>query len=118
LQKLFSHEKFKRICNPCISFSIAKGGLKLEAPFEQSVFDVYPNPFTSSATISFSLQQSSRVQIELYDVAGRKLQTVLDENVAEGNHEVNLNREQLSTGIYFLQLKMNDEVVMKKVVIE
>ncbi len=51
-------------------------------------------------------------------MAGRKLQTVIDGEVGAGDHEANLNREKLSAGIYFLQLKMNDEVVVRKVVVE
>ncbi len=55
---------------------------------------------------------------QLYDLAGRKIKTLLDENVTAGNHEVQLNRGQLGAGVYFLQLKMNGEVMTKKVVIE
>jgi hypothetical protein len=80
--------------------------------------EVYPNPFTSSTTISFSSQQDSHTTIALFDLAGRKLQTLLNENVAAGNHEVQLNRQSLAAGIYFLQLTINGEVVTKKLVVE
>ncbi len=96
--------------------SLRSGSLEVVSfPIESNV---YPNPFISSTTISFSLQQDSRVQIELYDVAGRKLLTLLDESVVAGSHEVNLNRDQLSAGIYFIRISINGEVMMKKVVIE
>jgi len=92
--------------------------LKSGGTSNETVFEVYPNPFTSAAVISFSIHQNSKVHIELYDIAGRKLQHVLDENLGAGNHEVNLNRDQLNSGIYFVRLLINDEVTMKKIVIE
>ena len=85
---------------------------------DEMVFDIYPNPLTSSTTISFSLQQDSQVQLELYDVAGKKLRTLLDKNISAGNHEANLNRDQLMDGIYFIRLLIDDEVIMKKVLVE
>jgi hypothetical protein len=83
--------------------------------------DVYPNTFMVSTTISFSLQQDSRVQIELHDVAGRKMacpdflgETMLDKNIAAGNHafsagrhEANLNRDTINKQINLL-LKTNN----------
>jgi hypothetical protein len=89
-----------------------------EAFYENLQLDIYPNPFSSSTTISFSSQQDSQATFELYDLSGRKLQTVLDKNVAAGNHEEQLHRDYLSAGIYFLKLKMNGDVVTKKVVIQ
>lgn len=80
--------------------------------------NVYPNPFSNSATISFSVPQAIHATIELYDLAGRKLQTVLNENTAAGNHELNLNRDQLNAGIYFLRLRVDGNEVIKKLIIQ
>ncbi len=79
---------------------------------------IYPNPIITSGTISFSLEQTASVNIGLVDVTGRKLQTVLDKNLDAGNHEVKFNREQVAAGIYFLQIKMNEETNVLKVVIQ
>ena len=83
-----------------------------------SAVEIYPNPFSSSGIISFSCKEDSRVSITLYDLAGRGIETPLDKTMTAGNHEVNFNRGKLNAGIYFLQLKLNDEVVTKKLVIE
>ncbi|MEO5673609.1 MAG: T9SS type A sorting domain-containing protein, partial [Chitinophagales bacterium] len=98
--------------------SLRSGALE-EVSFPIEV-DVYPNPFISSTTISFSLEQYSKVQIELYDVAGRKLQTLLDENVALGDYSLPLGEVggALSAGIYFIKISINAEAMMKKVVIQ
>jgi hypothetical protein len=49
--------------------------------------EIYPNPVSSSTTISFSLNIESDVKIELYDVAGSKLQTMIDGKLTAGEHE-------------------------------
>lgn len=85
---------------------------------EQTAIGVFPNPFFNAAVISFECEANSSVQIMLYDLTGRLIKSVLDENLEAGFHEVNLNRDRLSPGIYFLQIKINKELTVKKVVIE
>lgn len=99
-------------------FTFTTGSLKQGESSSDAVFEVYPNPFTSSAILSFSLWQDSRVRIELFDLAGKKLQTVFEGNLAAGSQTVNLNRAQLIEGIYFIRLSYNDEIIMKKVIVE
>ena len=79
---------------------------------------VFPNPLLSSATIQFLLTNSSPVIIRLFSVEAKEIMTIADENFSEGVHEVNFNRQLLTAGIYFLQLKTNEGVMNKKVVIE
>ncbi len=89
-----------------------------EGTIHETTFELYPNPVSQSATISFSLNEASPVIIEILDVNGRSLKVIADENFSEGSHEIKFNRESLSAGIYFLQLKTNEGVMMKTVVIE
>ncbi|MCY7410642.1 MAG: T9SS type A sorting domain-containing protein [Chitinophagales bacterium] len=83
-----------------------------------SSFEVYPNPFSISTTILFSLRESSTVTIELFDLAGRKLRTVDVEDLSEGNHKINFNKESIAAGIYFLQFKTQTETITKKLGVE
>jgi len=46
------------------------------------------------------------------------MQTLIDANTQAGTHQLQLNREQLTAGIYFLQVKMNDETSIMKIVIQ
>jgi serine protease AprX len=78
----------------------------------------YPNHVITSTIISFSLEQDSWITMELLDLSGRKMKTLLDANTQAGNHHLQLNRGQLSAGIYFLQIKMNRETAIMKVVIQ
>ncbi|MFI5135598.1 MAG: T9SS type A sorting domain-containing protein, partial [Chitinophagales bacterium] len=83
-----------------------------------NALDVYPNPFSSSAVISFSLLENSHAVIEVYDLSGKTISTVLDQNLDAGDHSVQLNRNQLSDGIYLVQLKMNDQISAMKIVLQ
>lgn len=85
---------------------------------EQSPITFYPNPLITSATISFSLEENSHVNMELYDLAGQKIIKLLDETLEEGNHLVALNRKQLSAGIHLLQIKINEETSFQKIIIQ
>jgi hypothetical protein len=82
------------------------------------VGEVYPNPVSQSATVSFSLAKASPVKIVVTDVNGRSLKTIADADFSTGNHLIKFNRESLMAGIYFLQIKTNQGTVMKKILIE
>jgi hypothetical protein len=79
---------------------------------------VYPNPISQFATISFSLGATSRVSISLNDLHGRTLKVIADENFSTGYHEKRFDRGALPAGIYFLRVKINDQVMMSKIVVE
>ncbi len=82
-------------------------------------FSVFPNPLSSFATISFTLNEESHVIVELLDLTGRKLQTLVDENLSAGNHSSFFNRlSSWPTGIYSIQLKLNKQVHLINVIIQ
>ncbi len=73
-------------------------------------FSIYPNPFTNTATLSYFLKENASVQITLCDVLGKEI-SLLKSNQASGAHELSINSEELnlSKGMYFVKLKMNEE---------
>jgi hypothetical protein len=85
---------------------------------EEAVFEVRPNPISQTATVTFSLNEESPVAIQVMDVNGRSLKVIAQKDFSEGRHQIIFNRESLSAGIYFIQLKANEGVMMKKLVIE
>ena len=101
----------------CQQISIISTGTGLPF-FLDSFFSVYPNPFSKSAIIKFSLNEPSHFSIKLFSAAGKEVMTVTDENFTEGDHEVNLNRESLASGIYLLKCKTSDLSFIKKIVAE
>ncbi|MCY7409508.1 MAG: T9SS type A sorting domain-containing protein, partial [Chitinophagales bacterium] len=79
---------------------------------------VNPNPVITSSTVSFSLEENSYINIELIDLTGRKVKTLVNGVLEEGNHQIDLNREQLNAGVYFLTVKMNNETTTMKIHVE
>jgi hypothetical protein len=115
----------KAICNvdPIISSGwsekqfFSTDALRLGA-INETMFEVLPNPASQSATVSFFLSKQSLVAIEILDLNRRSVRVIASENFSEGSHEVVFNCESLNAGIYFLQLRANDAVLMKKLVIQ
>ena len=73
---------------------------------------VYPNPVTSEATIRFTLPQEGQVQLELYNLLGRKIRTLLDTRVYAGVHNIEWDRkndlgEYVSSGAYVYRLTVS-----------
>ncbi|MEO5673866.1 MAG: T9SS type A sorting domain-containing protein [Chitinophagales bacterium] len=83
-----------------------------------SEVQIFPNPFSTSTTISFTIVENSQVTIDLFDLAGRKLETILDGNLEAGINSVQLSRELLASGIYFLKLKVNEETTITKLLVQ
>jgi photosystem II stability/assembly factor-like uncharacterized protein len=77
----------------------------------------YPNPFNPSTTIEFDLPKASNVMIEVYNIAGQKVQTLLNENIAVGNHQVEFNAEYLSSGVYFYKIAAGEFQDVKKMIL-
>ena len=77
----------------------------------------YPNPFNSSTNISFSLPKASEIDIDIYDLLGRKITTLLDSYMPEGNHTVLWQPENISSGIYFYKITAGDFSISKKMIL-
>lgn len=77
----------------------------------------FPNPFNPSTTISFSLPQSQNVELKVFDMLGNEVALLLDEYKSAGEHKIEFNGSELSTGIYFYQMKAGDFIKTKKLVL-
>lgn len=64
----------------------------------------YPNPFNSTATIKFSLTENSYVKIIVYDILGREIRELLNSYRIAGQHSLNFNSNDLTSGIYFYRI--------------
>ncbi|MCZ7603917.1 MAG: T9SS type A sorting domain-containing protein [Melioribacteraceae bacterium] len=83
-------------------------GLKEEGlPTEYTLYQNYPNPFNPSTTIRFALPFASSVRLEVYNLLGQKVATLLDGNENAGYHKLEFNAKNLASGIYFYTIKAN-----------
>jgi hypothetical protein len=76
----------------------------------------FPNPYNSQTTISYSIPNSSLVQIQIFDVLGKAVLTLLNEEKSSGNYKLSFNASELTSGVYFYQLRAGDFVETKKMV--
>src|SRR5207249_11277333 len=73
-----------------------------------------PNPFQSSTTIDFRIGAAANVTIRLFDLAGRQVMKLLDENRPAGRHSVVVNGSRLTAGLYYYQLSVGGQVRYRK----
>ncbi len=74
----------------------------------------YPNPFNLRTTIPFNLHRESHVQLKVYDVLGRLVQTLIDETRPRGYYTPKFRTRELSSGVYMYQLVTDEEVLTRK----
>jgi len=77
----------------------------------------YPNPFNPSTTIKYQIPEKSFVTIKVYDVLGNELTTLVNEEKPSGSYEVEFDGTNLTSGIYFYQLRAGKYVETKKMVL-
>jgi len=81
-----------------------------------------PNPFNPKTTIAFTLPEPTDVTIEVYDVTGRRIVTLMSDRLEAGGHFVEWsgrgdNGEKVASGVYFYKLLAGDEEISKKMVL-
>lgn len=69
------------------------------------LFQNYPNPFNPATTIRFELPSSSDVRLEVYDLMGRKVQTLVNSTLSAGMHTVSFDASRLASGAYIYRLQ-------------
>ncbi|MEO8513979.1 MAG: T9SS type A sorting domain-containing protein, partial [Ignavibacteria bacterium] len=78
-----------------------------EIPKEFKLFQNYPNPFNPNTKIKFQLLKQGIAEIIIYDITGRRIQKLLNEELNAGEYEINFNADGLSSGTYFYKLIIN-----------
>lgn len=86
-------------------------------PAAYSMLANYPNPFNASTTISYSLPQSSSVTLDIYDILGRKVQTLYHGKQAAGRHSLIWQADSFVSGIYFYRLTANSLKQTRKLIL-
>ena len=74
------------------------------APNEFSLSQNYPNPFNPSTKIEFSLAEDSRVTLNVFDILGRQVASLVNQNLKAGSHSVDFDASGFNSGVYFYKL--------------
>ncbi|HSP87586.1 MAG TPA: T9SS type A sorting domain-containing protein [Ignavibacteriaceae bacterium] len=96
----------------------------IKTPNEFILYQNYPNPFNPTTKIKYTISsnvksQMSKVILKVYDVLGNKVATLVDEEKNPGSYEIEFNADEynLSSGIYFYQIKAGDFISAKKLIL-
>lgn len=92
-----------------------KGNINI--PTEYRLDQNYPNPFNPKTTINYSLPKSGFMTIRIFDVLGKYVTTLINEEKSIGSYSVIFDGSKLSSGIYFYQLSTDEKVITKKFVL-
>jgi len=77
----------------------------------------YPNPFNPTTTISFHLNRSGFTKLTVYDLIGREVARLIEENLSAGTHSVEFNGANISSGVYLYQLTHSDGVISRSMML-
>jgi hypothetical protein len=77
-------------------------------------FKIFPNPFSYQTSIKFSLSESNQVTLSIFDIAGKRIDTIISEKLPEGEHNIIWNATGIKGGIYFIRLETQYETQINK----
>jgi hypothetical protein len=86
-------------------------------PIEDKYFQIYPNPFKEKTLIEFFLPKPSKVIVEVSDVLGKSVDTVIETSLQAGRHRVPWAPKGISSGIYFCRIQTNSFTEIKKLLL-
>ncbi len=86
-------------------------------PAEYSLSQNYPNPFNPETTIRFSVIEETEVSLKVFDILGREVANLVENNMQPGKYSVKFNGENLSSGIYFYRIEAGSFSAIRKMMI-
>ncbi|MGA9291323.1 MAG: ScyD/ScyE family protein [Ignavibacteriaceae bacterium] len=86
-------------------------------PESYTLYQNYPNPFNPSTTIKFSIPQASFVTLNVYDILGKQITTLVNNEKPAGNYSINFNASNLPSGVYFYRMQAGSFASTKKFVL-
>ncbi|GAA4430126.1 outer spore coat copper-dependent laccase CotA [Pontibacter saemangeumensis] len=81
------------------------------------VFSVYPNPFFDSATLQFKMTESSAVAVRIFDLSGRLVREVPEQQLPIGQHQLELSGVGMQAGIYVCEVEVNNKLYRSRLVL-
>ena len=91
--------------------------ISTETPSKYSLSQNYPNPFNPITKIKFALQKSSNVNITVYDMIGKEIEVLVNEQLREGTYQTEWNGNSFSSGVYFYKISAGDFTETRKMLL-
>jgi hypothetical protein len=86
-------------------------------PTEYSLSDNFPNPFNPETTIIYTLPEAVHVTLDVFDISGRKVSTLVDSNESAGKYNILFNGVNLASGVYMYRLQAGSFISQKKMLL-
>jgi hypothetical protein len=77
----------------------------------------YPNPFNPTTTINYNIAKETNVKLEVFDVLGRHVQTLVNQKQTAGRYNVEFNASKLTSGVYIYRLEAGSYYFVKKLLL-
>ena len=81
------------------------------------LYQNYPNPFNPATTIKFDVKQSGVVRLVVYDMLGRQIDVLVNENFRPGSYEVSFSSSKLASGVYFYEMTSGEYKDIRKMIL-
>ena len=89
----------------------------VEIPADVSLMSAYPNPFNPSTEIQFTIPVEMDVKVEIVNMQGRQIETLIDRQLMDGYHHVTWNASSHASGVYFVRLNTGGEISVQKILL-
>ncbi len=97
-----------------ITGSLVANEIDESLPSDIALEQNYPNPFNPSTNISYSVTKSSEVTLQVFDITGRLIGTLVREPKTVGSYNVSFDASNLSSGVYIYRLQIGNQILTKK----
>ena len=77
----------------------------------------YPNPFNPATTLSFALPFEAEVSLSVYNLQGREIISLINENMIAGYHSVTWNADNHASGVYFVKMIAGEHIITQKIML-
>ena len=101
-------------CKPAITTGINS---TKELPKQFGLFQAYPNPFNPTVTIRYDIPKTSCVKISVFDVLGKEVKVLVDEEKSPGQYNIVFNAQGFASGIYFYIIQAGEYAQNKKMIL-
>ena len=84
-------------------------------PEDITLHNAYPNPFNPSTMISFDIMEMDNVSLNIFDLTGRQVASLINEFMIPGSHQITWNPSLLPSGVYLVELTVGDKSFNQKI---
>lgn len=91
--------------------------VKIEVIYDFNLEQNYPNPFNPGTSINYSIREKGLVNLKVFDILGKEVAVLINENQGAGNYSVQFNASNLPSGIYFYKITLGNYTATKKLIL-